>query len=199
MNKIYKISPIIVVGLLFALILVSACTETSQSPLSPSATQTTAMPLTPATSGTSGTSVTTKIPATTVTSENPTCPSGQTLCDGTCIDMQSDNQHCGTCGNVCNSSEPCSEGTCLSWTGSWKRDDGWVYVLTQTGTSVNGTDSYQQVIISGSTSGNPPRLTGTWIKGKISSPFTYDMAPDGKSYTGALLGCNTFTYTRQQD
>jgi hypothetical protein len=151
------------------------------------------------TSGTSGALVTTKIPATTNTLGNLSCSSGQTSCDGSCMDTQSDSQHCGACGNVCNTGEPCSEGTCLSWTGSWERDDGWVYELTQTGTSVSGTDMYKQVIVSGSTSGNPPRLTGTWTKGKVSIPFTYDMAPDGKSYSGALLGCNTLTYFREQD
>ena len=195
-----KIPAVIVAGLLFALVLVTACTDTSQPPVSPVATQTTAVPLTPATSGTSGTSVTTEIPATTITSRNPSCPSGQTLCDGSCIDTQSNNKHCGACGNVCNTSEPCSEGKCLSWTGSWKRDDGWVYMLIQNGTSVSGTNYYNNVIISGSTSGNPPRLTGTWTyrntKGD-SSPCTFDMAPDGKSFSGSLLGCQTLTYSRE--
>jgi len=199
LNKIYKLSPVIVVGLLFALILVSACTDTSQPPLSPAPGQTPAVPGTTGTSGIPGASVTTKIPATTNTPGNPSCSSGQTRCDESCIDTQSNSQHCGACGNVCNEGEPCSEGTCLSWTGAWKRDDGWVYVLTQTGTSVSGTDMYKQVIVSGSTSGNPPRLTGTWTKGNMSSPFTYDMAPDGKSYSGALLGKQTLTYFRKQD
>jgi hypothetical protein len=66
---------------------------------------------------------------------------------------------------------------------------------------VNGTDFYKKIIISGSTSGNPPRLTSTWVTGSgtYSKPGTFDMAPDGKSFTGALLGCNTLTYTREQD
>jgi hypothetical protein len=65
---------------------------------------------------------------------------------------------------------------------------------------VNGTD-YYNVIISGSTSGNPPRLTCTWVqgRGKYSDPCTFDMAPDGKSFTGSLLGCKVFTTYRQQD
>ena len=200
-----KISPIIVVGLLFALILVSACTETSQPPLSPAPGQTTgvpAVPVTPGTSGIPGASVTTKIPATTNTPGNPSCSSGQTRCDGSCIDTQSNSQHCGACGNVCNAGEPCLEGKCLSWTGFWwNEDDHRMYELTQTGTLVSGTDSYQQVIISGSTSGNPPRLTCTWTWQKSGKSFygTYDMAPDGKSFTGALLGMNTLSWTREQD
>jgi hypothetical protein len=193
-----KTLPVIFVGLLFALILVSACTDTSEPPVSPAPGQTPGVqeiPVTTGPSGTSGALVTTEIPG------NPSCPSGQTLCDGSCIDTQSNSQHCGACGNVCNESEPCSEGTCLSWTGSWERDDGWVYMLIQNGTSVSGTNYYNNVIISGSTSGNPPRLTGTWVqgRGKYSTPCTFDMAPNGKSYSGGLLGCQILTYYRQQD
>jgi hypothetical protein len=69
----------------------------------------------------------------------------------------------------------------------------------QTGTLVNGFDStYNQITISGSTRRNPPRLTGTWTNGNLSSPFMYDMAPDVKSFSGALLGCNILTYFREQ-
>ncbi|MFA5266737.1 MAG: Stigma-specific protein, Stig1 [Methanoregula sp.] len=194
--------PIIFAGLLLTLILVVACTDTSEPPQSPAPTQTQTVPLTPGSSGTPGPSVTTKIPVETITSGNPSCPSGQTLCDGSCVDTKSNSQHCGTCGNVCNESVPCSEGTCLSWTGSWwLEDDQRTYDLTQTGTSVSGFDStYHHSTISGSTSGNPPRLTGTWIAaGKYSFPCTFDMAPDGKSFYGGLLGKNSLTYTREQE
>ena len=195
-----KTLPVIFAGLLFALILVSACTDTSEPPVSPAPVQTPAVSVTPGTSGISGASVTTEIPATTTALGNPACPSGQTLCDGSCIDTQSDSQHCGACGNVCNEGEPCSEGTCLSWTGSWVNKFGEEYELTQTGTLVNGTDSYHQVKVSGSTSGYPPRFTGTYTHRDGSSySFTYDMALDGKSYTGRVPGCNILTYTREQD
>jgi hypothetical protein len=156
------------------------------------------VPVTTVPSGISDASVTTKIPATTNTPGNPGCSSGQTLCGDSCVDTQSNSKHCGACGNVCNESVPCSEGTCLSWTGTWIQE-GWKYELTQTGTSVSGTDTFKNEF-SGSTSGNPPRLTCTWVvAGKLSYPCTFDMAPDGKSFTGALLGCNTLTYTREQD
>ncbi|MDD5143764.1 Stigma-specific protein, Stig1 [Methanoregula sp.] len=198
-DKFYKISPVIFVGLLFALILLSGCTDKSEPPVTPASTQTSAVPVTIVTTGTPGASVTMKIPTTTNTPKNPACSSGQTLCDGSCVDTQSDRQHCGKCGNVCNESEPCSEGTCLSWTGSWKRDDGWVYKLTQTGTSVSGTNDYNNVIISGSTSGNPPRLIGilTWQKSGNSDPLTLDMAPDGKSFFGGIPGKNILTFFRE--
>jgi hypothetical protein len=195
-----KTLPVILVGLLLALILVTACTDSSEPPQSTAPTQTQTVLLTPGSSGTSGTIVTTEITATTNIPEKSACPSGQTLCDGSCIDTQSNSQHCGACGNVCNESEPCSEGTCLSWTGSWERVNGWKYELTQTGTLVSGADYTNQEIFSGSTSGNPPRLTGTWVShGRISDPFTLDMAPDGKSFSGGLLGKNTLTWTRVQN
>jgi len=197
-----KIPAVIVAGLLFALILVSACTDTSQPPVSPAATQTPALPVTTGTSVSPGASVPTEIPVTTITSRNPSCSSGQTLCDGSCIDTQSDSQNCGACGNVCNTSEPCSVGKCLSWTGSWWIDDGQrTFELTQTGTSVNGFDStFNQIIISGSTSGNPPKLTGIWTypKSGDSFPCTFNMTSDGKSFTGGLLGKRVLTWIRVQ-
>ncbi|AGB03298.1 Stigma-specific protein, Stig1 [Methanoregula formicica SMSP] len=198
-----KILPVIFAGLLFALILISACTDTSQPPVSPTPGQSPDVPVTPRTSETPGASVTTEIPATTITAGKPSCPSGQTLCDGSCIDTQSDSQHCGACGHICNTSEPCSEGKCLSWTGSWWIDDGQrTFELTQTGTSVNGFDStFNQIIISGSTSGNPPKLTGIWTypKSGDSSPCTFDMTSDGKSFTGGLLGKRVLTWIRVQE
>ncbi len=199
-----KTLSVIFAGLLFALILVSACTDTTQQPLSPAPVQTPGLPessVTPGTSGTSGALVATEIPATTNIPGNPSCSSGQTSCDGSCIDTQSNSQHCGKCGNACNEGEPCSEGKCLSWAGSWvEKSSGWKFELTQTGTSVSGADYYNQEIFSGLTSGNPPRLTGTWVShGKISNPFTFDMASDGKSFSGGIPGKNILTYNRVQD
>jgi hypothetical protein len=63
---------------------------------------------------------------------------------------------------------------------------------------VSGTDNYK-IKISGSTSGNPPTLTCTWVSGNkdpISTPCTFDMAPDGKSFTGGKLGYRIFTTYR---
>ncbi|HET9662536.1 MAG TPA: hypothetical protein VFP05_19565 [Thermomicrobiales bacterium] len=41
------------------------------------------------------------------------CPPGQTLCAGTCIDTQSDPQNCGACGAICDSGQ-CDNGVCSS-------------------------------------------------------------------------------------
>lgn len=38
------------------------------------------------------------------------CPEGLELCDGECVDLQTSNDHCGRCGNVCPN--PYSVGMC---------------------------------------------------------------------------------------
>jgi PQQ-like domain len=44
------------------------------------------------------------------------CPGGRTLCSGTCVDTQADDQNCGGCGQVCptvtGGSTACQTGTC---------------------------------------------------------------------------------------
>lgn len=41
------------------------------------------------------------------------CPSaGFNLCDGTCTDLQTDEQHCGACEIACPSGAACSGGSC---------------------------------------------------------------------------------------
>ena len=46
-----------------------------------------------------------------------TCPAGQTECAGVCVDTQTDNNDCGSCGSVCSANPPstaqCSAGRCL--------------------------------------------------------------------------------------
>lgn len=41
------------------------------------------------------------------------CMGGQTLCDGQCVDVQSDNDHCGFCNNPCSDDETCAGGFCF--------------------------------------------------------------------------------------
>jgi hypothetical protein len=41
------------------------------------------------------------------------CGSG-TLCNGTCVNTQSDNANCGTCGTACATGEVCSQGKCAT-------------------------------------------------------------------------------------
>jgi len=45
------------------------------------------------------------------------CPAGNTPCNGTCIDVQSDNGNCGSCNTICSTTSPslaqCTAGRCL--------------------------------------------------------------------------------------
>ena len=64
-----------------------------------------------------------------VSGASPTCDGGScgyecddssdTLCesDGLCTDTDTDDEHCGTCGNDCGSDEFCSDGECVECTG----------------------------------------------------------------------------------
>ena len=40
------------------------------------------------------------------------CDDGLTYCDGQCVDMNSNDLHCGSCGNVCSEDYWCVNGVC---------------------------------------------------------------------------------------
>lgn len=40
------------------------------------------------------------------------CPSGQSRCVGSCVDLQTSTTHCGTCSNACRAGESCTTGQC---------------------------------------------------------------------------------------
>ncbi|MBU48025.1 MAG: hypothetical protein CL920_04935 [Deltaproteobacteria bacterium] len=42
------------------------------------------------------------------------CPQEKENCDGLCISLQNDPNHCGGCGNVCSTGETCCGGKCVS-------------------------------------------------------------------------------------
>lgn len=44
------------------------------------------------------------------------CPSGQTLCNGTCVDTSTDPSNCGTCNSTCSASSVCVTATCVNGT-----------------------------------------------------------------------------------
>jgi len=40
------------------------------------------------------------------------CATGQSSCDGTCVDTTNNHDNCGTCGHACGATEVCGNGTC---------------------------------------------------------------------------------------
>lgn len=40
------------------------------------------------------------------------CGAGRTACSSSCVDTRTDGRNCGACGNLCNSNQFCSSGTC---------------------------------------------------------------------------------------
>ena len=42
------------------------------------------------------------------------CCLGAVACDGVCADLQTNANHCGTCGTSCSASEVCSDGACTT-------------------------------------------------------------------------------------
>lgn len=51
------------------------------------------------------------------------CPTLQTLCNGRCVDLSSDQSACGSCGNVCGADERCLGGQCACRAGLVGCDD----------------------------------------------------------------------------
>ena len=42
------------------------------------------------------------------------CPSGETQCNGVCVDLNADFNNCGVCGNTCASDQGCLLGACFT-------------------------------------------------------------------------------------
>jgi len=40
------------------------------------------------------------------------CPTGQIVCNGTCVDPRTDSRNCGSCGTICPSGQTCRSGAC---------------------------------------------------------------------------------------
>lgn len=51
-----------------------------------------------------------------ITTIPPTCDENQTLCSGLCVDLQTDGNNCGACGNNCDEGEECIDGECVDVT-----------------------------------------------------------------------------------
>src|SRR5690606_13857785 len=44
--------------------------------------------------------------------EAATCPTGQTACNGWCVDLNNNATSCGACGNLCQPGSGCAGGVC---------------------------------------------------------------------------------------
>jgi hypothetical protein len=99
----------------------SAPTATALAGATPTSTATsTASPTATATETATATPTETPTPAPTETPTPPpvVCPTGTTDCGGVCLDLQTDVNNCGACGNVCPEGQPgfvrgCAEGNCF--------------------------------------------------------------------------------------
>ena len=41
-----------------------------------------------------------------------TCRTGRAKCNGACVNLNSDDEHCGACGNACPGGSSCTNGSC---------------------------------------------------------------------------------------
>ena len=42
------------------------------------------------------------------------CPAGLALCSGACVDLTTDEAHCGSCDIACEAGDVCANGDCMS-------------------------------------------------------------------------------------
>jgi hypothetical protein len=47
----------------------------------------------------------------------PSCPTGQSACGGSCVNLSADNASCGRCGNACGPGATCKSGVCTCGAG----------------------------------------------------------------------------------
>jgi hypothetical protein len=49
---------------------------------------------------------------------NDRCPEGQTRCGDRCVNLQTNERHCGSCANRCRSTQTCCKGRCVNLQGN---------------------------------------------------------------------------------
>jgi len=91
-------------------------TTTSTTSTSTASTTTTASTTITASTTTTSTTITTTSTTSTTSTTTITCPTGQTLCGTTCVNLQTDPNDCAACGHVCaaptGGAAACSGGAC---------------------------------------------------------------------------------------
>jgi hypothetical protein len=96
-------------------------------------------------------------------------------------------------------------GKCLDWTGTWTTSPsvGFPLKLVQAGTSVTSSVNlgFGTYTLSGTSAGNPLKLTGTWVTSSDKGTLEFEMSVDGKQFMGWIStdgtpGKNSITGTR---
>ena len=54
----------------------------------------------------------------------PNCPAGRTNCAGSCVNLRSDADNCGSCNNKCKGKRECLAGTCSKDKGDEGKGNG---------------------------------------------------------------------------
>ncbi len=65
-------------------------------------------------------------------SVTPTCPSDLFVCNGVCVDVMADPNHCGSCGAACEAGRVCDLGRCVVFCGGERSACGGACVNTST-------------------------------------------------------------------
>jgi hypothetical protein len=125
------------------------------------------------------------------------CTTGQTLCDGACVNAQTDNNNCGACGRVCGGGTTCVTGTCRCPTGT--TDCGGTCVATANDVNNCGTcgnrcgfsQTCTSSVCTGSVAGPSFQVTGLGT----TSCQVLDVNATQGDHRGGIAVDNNFVYT----
>lgn len=90
------------------------------------------------------------------------CEPGLARCGGRCVDLQTDEQHCGECGTTCDANATCDAGTCkpgapLAATGACTQIDQPGWLSCPTGMSCQCYYHYDKIFV------DKPASLSTWL------------------------------------
>jgi len=89
----------------------------------------------------------------------------------------------------------CPEGSCdLPWTGTWALSGGDHPLVTFSQKGVEITGKTEGISLYGTTTGTPPKLSGTWKGGDGKEGwFWFDMSADQNAFHGEWFGTGTYS------
>jgi hypothetical protein len=95
----------------------------------------------------------------------PVCECAQTMCKGTCVDLQSDSQNCGACGTLCSAPTPSRAACALARCVVTLADTNYPSGITVVGSTVFWLDASGQKVMKIPTSGGNPTTLATGQNG----------------------------------